>query len=159
MANKSAKGTPHRQAPMSCSICSVTFDGEGGAGGKSHPTSHRNNRPPSSTAAAISRIGNLDASFVNIPHYRYPSAGDDLSSTSNNTLASNIHDIESILDDALSSNSGTHTSRKEIVSGADMQEASRRMESYVEHAALILAEDSSNLDAGSHYYCKACLDR
>ena len=81
-----------------------------------------------------------------------------------NHLEQNVHhDIESILDDALRSYSADTASdnnnavlRKEIVNGADMYEASRRMDKFVK-AAMELLSGKSSLEEGLS--CQTCLDR
>mmetsp|Transcript_24025 Transcript_24025/g.43093 ORF Transcript_24025/g.43093 Transcript_24025/m.43093 type:complete len:500 (+) Transcript_24025:92-1591(+) len=161
------KGSPQRpkHVSISCSICAVTFAGDGSAENAPHvttttPSSHR------IRATALPRIGGLDASFVNIPHYRYPPTDGGLSA-----LERNVHNIESILGEALRSsceeNNSTdgsirNPSRKETVNGANMQEASRRMDVFLESTMAILAGSNSMKVGGEVlqiFYCQSCLDR
>ena len=153
-------GVPRRshKPSIACSICCLR-------GGKS--------ANPSFTTSSVhlrARIG-LDASFVNIPHSHYPSlavgvgSGD---SSGASKFSRNVHDIESILDDALSTacqegDVGNHISRRDVVSGIDMQDASTCMDAYFEAASLILSGESSMSEGGTNtnqtFYCQACLDR
>ena len=141
--------TKSKEASVACHICAVSFAGEGAAEYSPHTTTPR--RHP---ATAFPRIG-LDASFVNIPFSHYPPSGAD----------GNIHDI---LDDALRSSceevgsSYNNASRKEIINGADMHEASRRMDIFLESAKSILSGGSNGIEGDtSHriFFCPSCLER
>ena len=131
------------------------FAGEGAAEYSPHtitPTTQSSRRHP---ATAFPRIG-LDASFVNIniPYSHYPPSGVD----------GNIRDI---LDGALRSSceaasSHNNASRSEIINGADMHEASRRMDIFLESAMSILSGGSNGMEGeASHrkYFCPSCLER
>ena len=146
--------TKSEEASVACHICAAAFAGEGAAEYSSHtttPTTQSSRRHP---ATAFPRIG-LDASFVNIPFSHYPPSGAD----------GNIHDI---LDDALRSSceevgsSYNNASRKEIINGADMHEASRRMDIFLESAMSILSGGSNGMEGDiSHrnFFCPSCLER
>ena len=142
----------HQQrASIACSICGATFTGIGIGIGAAENASTQQQPPP---AAALTRIG-LESSFVNIPRCTQPSLGGDVH---------NIHnDIESILDHAL-----RVSSYKEGGSGggggtgANMHEASRRMDAFLESTMAILSRGSNNMtdDDKEHdqsYYCQSCL--
>ena len=159
--------------PSVCSICAAAFTGKEGTIESSrhsnaivtHSSRHRHH-----AITPLPRIGGLDASFVNIPHHH------------TSAFERDVHDIESILDNALRSSSScegydgtaggcgsvrnsSHTIRKEIVNGADMQEASRRMDVFLESAIEILSgEESNSVEGGDQssardFYCRSCIDR
>lgn len=159
-----AKGVAQRpkNVSMACSICASTCAGERSA----------QNPPPAANAApwrrrgavALPRISGLDTSFVNIPNSRYPPVG-------NGGLGDhecNFHDIESILDEALRSsceeNGGDmdDPNRREIiVNGADIQEASRRIDALLVATMNVLEGKANGGEEKGHQnlYCQSCLDR
>ena len=76
----------------------------------------------------------------------------------------NVHDIESILASCQEEGGvGNHISRRDVVSGVDMQDSSTRMDAYFEAASAILTGESSMSEEGGTtnqtVYCHACLDR
>ena len=81
---------------------------------------------------ALQRLGGLDASFVNIPRSNFL-----------------LSEAGVLLD-----GSG---GRSDIVNGADMEEAGRRMDAFVESTMAILSEGAEA--AQQHLYCQSCLDR
>lgn len=104
------------------------------------------------TSLPITRISGLDASFVNIPHYS-KIAG----------IENNVHDIESILDDALLQNesdgsSGISGNHNKVVYGMDMQDASRKMDVFLE-AAMAMLDEGEGGECHDDAYCRSCLDR
>lgn len=145
----------HQQrASIACSICGATFAGFGAAENASQQQHNTVTRRPPPPAAALTRIG-LESSFVNIPRYTQPSIVGDVHYIQN--------DIESILDHAL-----RVSSYKEGGSGggggtgANMHEASRRMDAFLESTMAILSRGSNNMtdDDKEHdqsYYCQSCL--
>ena len=160
-----ANNVPRRshKPSIACSICCLR-------GGKSANPSFTTTTSSQSAVHLRARIG-LDASFVNIPHSHYPSLAVGVGSggsTGASKFSRNVHDIESILDDALSTacqegDVGNDISRRDVVSGIDMQDASTRMDAYFEAASLILSGESSMSEGGTTtkqtFYCQACLDR
>ena len=151
-----------RRGFVSCSICTAAF--AGGSADTPHNSSTRSGNH-----------GQLGASFVNIPHSHYPSCGVATAATTTNTdnkLQQNMHDIESILDEALISghNNSYENSiqSKEIISGGAMHNASQQMDTFLQAALSILEEEGSSSGAvegrgGAHhqqnFYCQICLDR
>jgi len=132
---------------VACSICSATLT----IGGVRSSTAAKSYHAPT-------RNSQLDASFVNIPHSHYPSTYH----TTNNT-GSNVHDIESILDNALLSSDQDDT-RREVISGNVMQNACKRLDVYLQAALEILSHQSSMAEEGGvnhqkKIYCQSCLDR
>ena len=140
----------HQQrASIACSICGATFTGIGIGIGAAENASTQQQPPP---AAALTRIG-LESSFVNIPRYYQPSIVGDVH---------NIHDIESILDHALRASSYKEEGGSGGGTGANMHEASRRMDAFLESTMAILSRGSNNMtdDDKEHdqsYYCQSCL--
>lgn len=138
----------HQRASIACSICGATFTGIGI--GAAENASSQQQPPP---AAALTRIG-LESSFVNIPRYYQPSIVGDVH---------NIHDIESILDHALRASSYKEEggSGGGGGTGANMHEASRRMDAFLESTMAILSRGSNNMtddkDHYQRYYCQSCL--
>ena len=118
-----------------CSICSARRYHQEGRGEFSHQYT------------ALQRLGGLDASFVNIPRSNFLLS--EAGVNNNNTLERN--DIESVLLDG----SG---GRSDIVNGADMEEAGRRMDAFVESTMAILSEGAGEA-AQQHLYCQSCLER
>ena len=146
--------TKSKEASVACHICAAAFAGEGAAEYSPHtttPTTQSSRRHP---ATAFPRIG-LDASFVNIPYSHYPPSGTN----------GNIRDI---LDDALWSSckedgsSYNNASRKEIINGADMHDASRRIDTSLESAMSILSGGSNGMEGDTshrNFFCPSCLER
>ena len=138
---------------VSCSICTAAF-----AGGSADT--------PHNSSTRTGNHGQLGASFVNIPHSHYPSCGVATAATTTNTankLQQNMHDIESILDEALISG---HNNSYE--NGGAMHNASQQMDTFLQAALSILEEEGSSGGAvegreGAHhqqnFYCQVCLDR
>ena len=170
------------QVSIVCSICGTTFAVAAGGlensslqhqqllaatGTTTTTTSTAQRRHPPApappAAAPLTRIG-LDSSFVTIPRssYQQPSLA------GNN----NIHDIESILDHVLrfssntaaggggSSSSSSSSSILQNSTGANMHEATRRMDALLESTMAILSNNSvmeDNNYASQCYYCQTCL--
>ena len=161
---------PSIACPTCCCCC--TSSAKEWSGGKSaHPsfgtTVHLR------ATSNLQKVGGLDASFVNIPHSHYPSLAVGVGSGGSSDASKfsrNVHDIEGILDGALLSTTyqeeggvGYHISRRDIVSGVDMQDSSTRMDAYFEAASAILSGESSMSEEGGTtdqtVYCLECLDR
>ncbi len=114
----------------------------------------------------MARVG-LESSFVNIPRSYQPK----IASENYYESGQCIHDIESILDHALrlSSNkkgvtfTGTGSSIMQNSTGANMHEASRRMDAFLESTMSILSGGSNNNvmegkdEQHRSYYCRSCL--
>ncbi|KAL9186962.1 hypothetical protein ACHAXT_010682 [Thalassiosira profunda] len=140
-----------QRASARCSICAAAFEV---AGISPHHDGAPSSSPNRRGVTSLPRIGGLDASFVNIPHSHYVPS---VAGTSG--VERNMHGIESILDDALRENNG---GRREFVHGADMREASQKMDAYLEAAMAMLSssgEDGAVEANKRSLYCKPCLDR
>ena len=154
---------------IACPICCCcTSSANEWSGGKSaHPsfgtTVHLR------ATSNLQKVGGLDASFVNIPHSHYPSLSVGVGSGGSSDASKfsrNVHDIESILETTYQEEGGVgnHISRRDVVSGVDMQDSSTRMDAYFEAASAILTGESSMSEEGGTttnqtVYCQACLDR
>ncbi len=120
-----------------CYICTAAFAVEGAA----EPTSTLRRHP----ATAYPRIG-LDASFVDISYSHYPPSDVD----------GNICDIS----DHAPGSSRMNTARKDMINGADLYEASRRMDIFLESALNILSVDGmEGAISNRKYFCQSCLER
>ena len=149
----------HQRASIACSICGATFTFTGidiDIGAAENASTQQQHyaapaRRPPPPAAALTRIG-LESSFVNIPRYYQPSIVGDVH---------NIHDIESILDHALRVSSYKEGGSGGGGTGANMHEASRRMDAFLESTMAILSRGSNNMtddkDHYQRYYCQSCL--
>lgn len=161
----------HQRASIACSVCGATFAGIGVA--EDAPASQQHHRTASDSTtmarrpppppAALARVG-LESSFVNIPRSYQP------------TRAGEIYDergryIHDILDHALrlSFNKegvtipGPGSSITQNSTGANMHEASRRMDAFLESTISILSGGSNNSvmegkdEQHQSYYCQSCL--
>ncbi len=135
MATKKSK----EATSPACYICTAAFAVEGAA----EPTSTSRRHP----ATAYPRNG-LDASFVDISYSHYPPSDVD----------GNICDIS----DHAPGSSHINTARKDIINGADMYEASRRMDIFLESALNILSVESNGMEgdiSNRKYFCQSCLER
>lgn len=155
MLLSSAKPKSHGTTPsIACSVCGATFASVGIAESATGTTARRT-QPP----ATLTRIG-LDGSFVNIPRsIPPPSLG---GSGKPCEIDRNIHDIASILDHALRSSSNKEEGGGRLLNstGANMHEASRRTDVFLESTVALLSRGSTATDdehLHPSYYCRPCL--